>query len=202
MKIAVLCSGRGTDLQSIIDAIRDKKLDAEISIVLTDKPNVPALIRAQNAGIPNFCVDRKLFSDRESFELAMIEKLKSAEVELVVLAGFMRILSSTFVRAYKDRIMNIHPALLPSFPGAHGQRDALNYGVKISGCTIHFVDEGMDTGPIIMQSAVPVLDDDTEETLAARILEEEHRIYPEAIQLFVENRLKIDGRRVKILPKN
>ena len=202
MKIAVLCSGRGTDLQSIIDAIRDKKLDAEIAIVLTDKPNVPALIRAQNAGIPNFCVDRKLFSDRESFELAMIEKLKSAEVELVVLAGFMRILSSTFVRAYKDRIMNIHPALLPSFPSAHGQRDALNYGVKISGCTIHFVDEGMDTGPIIMQSAVSVLDDDTEETLAARILEEEHRIYPEAIQLFVENRLKIDGRRVKILPKN
>lgn len=202
MKIAVLCSGRGTDLQSIIDAIRDKKLDAEISIVLTDKPNVPALIRATNAGIPNFCVDRKSFSDRESFELAMIEKLKSAEVELVVLAGFMRILSSTFVRAYKDRIMNIHPALLPSFPGAHGQRDALNYGVKISGCTIHFVDEGMDTGPIIMQSAVPVLDDDTEETLAARILEEEHRIYPIAIQLFVENRLKIEGRRVKILPKN
>lgn len=199
LKLGVLCSGRGTDLQSIIDAISAKKLDAEIKIVLTDRPNVPSLIRAERAGIENVCVDRKKFPDQKSFEEDLIENLKRAGVELVVLAGFMRLLSSKFIREYPNRIMNIHPALLPSFPGTHAQRDALEYGVKIAGCTIHFIDEGMDTGPIILQATVPVLEDDSEETLSKRILEEEHKLYPRAIQLYAEGRLKIEGRRVRIL---
>ncbi len=197
IKLAVLCSGRGTDLQSIIDAIKAGTLQAEISIVITDKPNVKALERAEIAGIKNICVDRKLFDNRADFEAELLKNL--AEIDLVVLAGFMRILSPEFVKKFTGRLMNIHPSLLPSFKGAHAHRDALEYGVKISGCTVHFVDEGTDSGPIILQAAVEVLDNDTEETLSARILEQEHIIYPKAIQLFVEGRLKIEGRRVKIL---
>lgn len=196
IKLAVLCSGRGSDLQSIIDAIKEKKFSAEISVVITDKPNVMALIRAENAGIKNICVDRKKFSTREEFEKEILKNLSG--IDLVILAGFMRILSPEFVKKFSGRLMNIHPSLLPAFPGAHAHRDALAYGVKISGCTVHFVDEGTDTGPIILQKAVEVFDDDTEETLAARILEKEHEIYPQAIKLFVEGKLKIDGRKVKI----
>ena len=196
-KLAVLCSGRGTDLQSIIDAIKAGTLQAEISIVITDKPNVKALERAEIAGIKNICVDRKLFDNRADFEAEILKNL--AEIDLVVLAGFMRILSPEFVRKFSGRLMNIHPSLLPSFKGAHAHRDALEYGVKVSGCTVHFVDEGTDSGPIILQAAVEVKDDDTEETLSARILEQEHIIYPKAIQLFVEGKLKIEGRHVKIL---
>lgn len=196
IKLGVLCSGRGTDLQSIIDAIADGKLNAQIAVVLTDKPNVMALERAEKAGIKNICVDRKSFDNKSDFETAMLRELKNAEVDLVVLAGFMRILSPEFVHEYKERIMNIHPSLLPSFPGAHAHRDVLAYGVKVSGCTVHFVDEGTDSGPIIMQAAVEVKDNDTEETLAARVLEQEHIIYPKAIQLYVEGRLKIVGRKV------
>lgn len=196
-KLAVLCSGRGTDLQSIIDAIKSGTLQAEISIVITDKPNVKALERAELAGIKNICVDRKKFDDRADFETELLKNL--AGIDLVVLAGFMRILSPEFVRKFTGRLMNIHPSLLPSFPGAHAHRDALAYGVKVSGCTVHFVDEGTDSGPIILQAAVEVKDGDTEETLSARILEQEHIIYPKAIQLFVEGRLKIEGRHVKIL---
>ncbi|MBR1579714.1 MAG: phosphoribosylglycinamide formyltransferase [Selenomonadaceae bacterium] len=199
LKLGVLCSGRGTDLQSIIDAIADGKLDAQIAIVLTDKPNVMALERAARAGIKNLCIDRKSFEDQLSFEAKILNELRAAEVELVILAGFMRILSPTFVRAYKDRIMNIHPSLLPSFPGAHAHRDVLAYGVKVSGCTVHFVDEGTDSGPIILQAAVKVWEDDDEESLAARVLEQEHIIYPLAIQLYAQGRLSIEGRRVKIL---
>ena len=199
LKLGVLCSGRGTDLQSIIDAIADGKLDAQIAIVLTDKPNVMALERAARAGIKNLCVDRKSFEDQLSFEAKILNELRAAEVELVILAGFMRILSPTFVRAYKDRIMNIHPSLLPAFPGAHAHRDVLAYGVKVSGCTVHFVDEGTDSGPIILQAAVKVWEDDDEESLAARVLEQEHIIYPLAIQLYAQGRLSIEGRRVKIL---
>ena len=195
-KLGVLCSGRGSDLQSIIDAIADGKLNAEIAIVLTDKPNVMALERAQKAGIKNLCIDRKRFESKSDFEVALLNELKSAEVNLVVLAGFMRILSPSFVHEYQERIMNIHPSLLPSFPGAHAHRDVLAYGVKVSGCTVHFVDEGTDSGPIIMQAAVEVKDDDTEETLAARVLEQEHIIYPKVIQLYVEGKLKIVGRKV------
>jgi phosphoribosylglycinamide formyltransferase-1 len=196
-KLAVLCSGRGTDLQSIIDAIKRGELSAEISIVITDKPNVKALERAEVAGIKNICVDRKLFDNRADFEAELLKNL--AGIDLVVLAGFMRILSPEFVRQFAGRLMNIHPSLLPSFKGAHAHRDALEYGVKVSGCTVHFVDEGTDSGPIILQAAVEVKDDDTEETLSARILEQEHIIYPKAIQLFVEGRLKIEGRHVKII---
>lgn len=196
-KLAVLCSGRGTDLQSIIDAIAAGTLQAEISIVLTDKPKVRALERAESAGIKNLCVDRKLFATRAEFESELLKHL--AEIDLVVLAGFMRILSPEFVKKFQGRLMNIHPSLLPAFPGAHAHRDALAYGVKVSGCTVHFVDEGTDSGPIILQAAVEVLAGDTEETLSARILEQEHIIYPQAIQLFVEGRLKIEGRHVKIL---
>ena len=195
-KLAVLCSGRGTDLQSIIDAIQRGELQAEISIVITDKPNVKALERAEVAGIKNICVDRKNFDTRADFESELLKNL--AGIDLVVLAGFMRILSPEFVRQFAGRLMNIHPSLLPSFKGAHAHRDALEYGVKVSGCTVHFVDEGTDSGPIILQAAVEVKDDDTEETLSARILEQEHIIYPKAIQLFVEGRLKIEGRKVRI----
>ena len=196
-KLAVLCSGRGSDLQSIIDAINSGELQAEISVVITDKPNVQALTRAENAGIKNICINRKLFDNRADFETEILKNLVG--VDLVVLAGFMRILSPDFVKKFSGRLMNIHPSLLPAFPGAHAHRDVLNYGVKISGCTVHFVDEGTDSGPIILQAAVKVLDDDTEETLSARILEQEHVIYPRAIKLFVEGRLKIVGRHVKIL---
>ena len=195
-KLGVLCSGRGTDLQSIIDAIKNGELNAEISIVLTDKPNVMALERAEKAGIKNICVDRKKFANRADFESELLKNLDG--VDLVVLTGFMRILSPDFVRRYEGRLMNIHPSLLPAFPGAHAHRDVLAYGVKISGCTVHFVDEGTDSGPIILQAAVEVRDDDTEETLSARVLEQEHIIYPKAIKLFVEGKLKIEGRHVII----
>ena len=186
------------DLQSIIDAISDGKLTAEIAVVLTDKPDVMALKRAQKAGIKNLCIERTKFNSKSDFETALLSELKAAKVDLVILAGFMRILSPLFVHEYRERIMNIHPSLLPSFPGAHAHRDVLAYGVKISGCTVHFVDEGTDSGPIIMQAAVEVKDDDTEETLAARVLEQEHIIYPKAIQLYVEGKLKIVGRKTFI----
>ncbi len=199
--LGVLCSGRGTDLQSIMDAISAGSLEAEIAVVLADKPEAMALRRAEKAGIRSVCVNRKLYEDRESFERVLVSELRKSGVTLVILAGFMRILSPYFVHEYSGRIMNIHPALLPSFGGAHAHRDVLAYGVKISGCTVHFVDEGMDSGPIILQAAVPVLDDDTEETLGARVLEQEHIIYPKAIQLYVEGRLKVEGRHVKIVEK-
>ena len=195
-KLAVLCSGRGSDLQSIIDAIKSNELSAEISVVITDKPNVQALERAEKAGIKNICVDRKTFENRADFEAEILKHL--TEIDLVVLAGFMRILSPEFVKKFTGRLMNIHPSLLPSFKGAHAHKDVLDYGVKISGCTVHFVDEGTDSGPIILQAAVPVFDDDTEETLSARVLEQEHKIYPQAIKLFVEGKLKIEGRKVII----
>lgn len=196
--LGVLCSGRGTDLQSIIDAIGRGEVDATIAVVLTDKPDAYALMRAETAGIRAVCIDRKQYEGREPFEKALVAALEEAGVTLVVLAGFMRILTPYFVRHFAGRIMNIHPALLPSFPGAHAHRDVLAYGVKISGCTVHFVDEGTDSGPIILQAAVPVLDDDTEETLGARVLEQEHIIYPKAIQLYCEGRLKVEGRHVRI----
>lgn len=200
-KLGVLCSGRGTDLQSIIDAIERGEVQAEIAVVLTDKEAF-ALERAKKAGIRAVCVNRKEFDGREPFEQALISELENAGVTLVVLAGFMRILTPLFVRHFKGRIMNIHPALLPSFPGAHAHRDVLAYGVKVSGCTVHFVDEGTDSGPIIMQRAVPVFDDDTEETLGARVLKEEHIIYPQAIELYCEKRLVVEGRHVKILARD
>lgn len=196
--LGVLASGRGSDLQSIIDAVQAGQIKAKIGVVLTDKPNVMALQRAEKAGIPAICIDRKQCSGREEFEHKLVEQLKKYGVTLVILAGFMRILSPYFVNEFKNCIMNIHPSLLPSFGGAHAHRDVLAYGVKVSGCTVHFVDEGMDSGPIIMQKAVPVLDDDTEETLAARVLEQEHIIYPKVIELYLAGKIHVNGRHVTI----
>lgn len=196
--LGVLCSGRGSNLQSIIDAIASGQIRARIGVVIADKPGAKALERAKQAGIPAVLVDRAAYATKEAFERALAEELNRRHVRLVVLAGFMCILSPVFVHAFKNRIMNIHPSLLPAFAGAHAHRDALAYRAKVSGCTIHFVDEGMDSGPIILQEAVPVLDDDTEETLAARILCVEHRLYPRAIALYLDGKLNIRGRHVAI----
>lgn len=196
--LGVLASGRGSDLQSIIDAVEKGQIKAKIGVVLTDKPNVMALERAEKAGIPAICIDRKQCADRDEFEHKLVDELRKHGVTLVILAGFMRILSPYFVNEFKNCIMNIHPSLLPSFGGAHAHRDVLAYGVKVSGCTVHFVDEGMDSGPIIMQVAVPVLDDDTEETLAARVLEQEHIVYPKVIELYLAGKIHVNGRHVTI----
>ena len=196
--LGVLCSGRGTNLQSIIAAVESGQIRARIGLVLTDKPEALALQRAEKAGIAHVCVNRKACADKQDFEEKLVAELRKAGVTLVILAGFMRILSPYFVRSFKNRIMNIHPSLLPSFGGAHAHRDVLAYGVKVSGCTIHFVDEGMDSGPIILQDTVPVLDDDTEDTLAARVLVKEHILYPKAIELYINGRLEINGRHVKL----
>ncbi len=201
--IGVLASGRGTNLQAIIDNVKSGKLpNVEIGCVISDNPDAKALERARRAGIPAYYIypgKKRTVLDPEQEE-KYIETLKKHGVELVCLAGFMRILKRKFLDAFPNRIMNIHPALLPAFPGLNAQKQALEYGVKVSGATVHFVDEGIDTGPIILQEAVKVEEDDTVETLAARILKVEHKIYSEAIKLFAEGRLKIEGRRVRILP--
>ncbi len=196
--IGVLVSGGGTNLQSIIDAIECGRLDARIKVVISNRPGAYAIERARKAGLRVEVVTKEAHPVREDFDGKVVEVLKANGVELVVLAGFMRILTPVMLRAFPMRIMNIHPALLPSFPGLDVQKAALEYGVKFSGCTVHFVDEGVDTGPIIIQAVVPVLDDDTPDTLAKRILTEEHRIYPQAIQLFSEGRLEVRGRRVLV----
>lgn len=197
--LGILCSGRGSNMQSIMAAIKFGQIKAEIGIVLTDKPEARALQVASEAGIKSVCVNRKACASQQEFEEKLVAELQAANVTLVVLAGFMRILSPYFVDAYRHQILNIHPSLLPSFGGAHAHRDVLAYGTKVSGCTIHFVDEGMDHGPIILQDTVPVLDGDTEETLAARVLEKEHILYPRAIELFVDGRLELlDDRHVRI----
>ena len=194
--IGVLISGSGTNLQSIIDAIEAKELDAKIQVVLSNRIDAYGLVRAKKHGIPVEVLDHKRFSNREAFDQAVVDILRAREVELVVLAGFMRLLSPVFVAAYSNRIMNIHPALLPAFPGLHVQKKAVEHGVRFSGCTVHFVNEECDEGPIIIQAVVPVFPQDTEESLASRILEQEHRIYPRAIQLYSEGRLRIEGRKV------
>ncbi len=198
LKLGVLISGSGSNLQSIIDNIENGKLSATIKIVICNNPHSFGITRAQKHGLPVAVFKHDDFSTREDFDKELILILRSNEIDLVVLAGFMRILTPVFLKAFPQRIINIHPALLPSFPGTHGQKDAFEYGVKFSGCTVHFVDEGIDTGPIIIQSVVPVLQDDTKETLAARILKEEHKIYPQAIQFFAEGKIMISGRKVQI----
>ena len=197
--LGVLCSGRGTNLQSIMAAVESGQIPASIGVVLTDKPEAKALERAEKAGIPHAFIDRRAYETRRDFEEQLVAKLRQHDVSLVILAGFMRILSPYFVQQYPGRILNVHPALLPAFPGAHAHRDVLAYGVKVSGCTIHFVDEGTDSGPIILQAAVPVLPEDTEETLAERVLAEEHRLYPRAIELCVKGQLRVEGRHVHLL---
>jgi phosphoribosylglycinamide formyltransferase-1 len=198
INIGVLASGRGTNLQAIIEAIKEGKVEGRISIVISDNRNAFALKRAKQNNIEIEYINFKSFKNREDYDKKIMECLKEKDIDLVVLAGYMRILSPYFIKMYKNRIMNIHPALLPSFPGLHAQRQAVEYGVKISGCTVHFVDEGVDSGPIILQKAVEVKDNDTEESLAERILKEEHQIYPRAIQLFSQGRLIIKGRKVFI----
>ena len=198
INIGVLASGRGTNLQAIIEAVKEGKIEGKISIVVSDNQDAFALKRAEQNNIETQYINFKSFKNREDYDKKVVECLKEKEVELVVLAGYMRILSPYFIRTYKNKIINIHPALLPSFPGLHAQRQAVEHGVKVSGCTVHFVDEGVDLGPIILQKAVEVKDDDTEESLAERILKEEHQIYPRAIQLFSQGRLIIKGRRVFI----
>ena len=196
--ISVLISGGGTNLQSIIDAIEAKKLDAKIEFVLSNKADAYGLARAKNHGISTEVLDHKNFPSREAYDQAVVDLLHGHGVELVVLAGFMRLLSPVFIKSYSNRIMNIHPALLPAFPGLHVQKKALEHGVRFAGCTVHFVNEECDEGPIIIQAAVPVFADDTEEALAARILKQEHQIYPRAIQLYAEGRLHVVGRRVLV----
>jgi phosphoribosylglycinamide formyltransferase 1 len=198
MSIGVLASGRGSNFQSIIDASESGSLKAKIVLLITDNPNAFAVERAKKHGIEPLIMVPSQYGTRNDYYKAVVQELRSREVELVVLAGFMRIIGKPLIEAYRDRVMNIHPALLPSFPGLHGQKQAVDYGVRISGCTVHFVDEGMDTGPIIIQAAVPVSFEDTEDSLSERILKLEHKIFPEAIRLFSEGRLEVIGRKVKI----
>lgn len=196
--IAVLVSGSGSNLQAIIDASERGEIPCRVGIVISNKADAYGLVRAKKHGIPTEAVDHKGFATREEFDARLVEVIRKSGAALVCLAGFMRILTPAFVRAFPNRILNIHPALLPSFPGTHGPGQALAYGVRFSGCTVHFLDEGVDTGPVIVQAIVPVYDDDTEDTLAARILVQEHRIYPMAIRLFFSGRLVVEGRKVKI----
>lgn len=199
MNIAVLVSGSGTNLQAIIDAVKSGYIPAKIALVLSDKKDAFALERARKAGIDTIVLDKKDFKTREDFDKEIIKNLKKRDAGLVVLAGFMRLLSPHFIQEYRNRIINIHPALLPAFKGTHGIKDALEHGAKVTGATVHFVDEKLDNGAIILQQTVEVKEDDTEKTLLERIHKEEHRIYPEAIKLFVEGKLKVEGRRVKIV---
>jgi phosphoribosylglycinamide formyltransferase-1 len=196
--LGVLASGRGSNLQAILDAIEAGRCPARVAVVVSDRKDAPALERARRAGAKAVHLDPRAYPDRVAFDDAVAEVLRQHGTELVCLAGYMRVLSAEFVRRFPGRILNVHPALLPAFPGLHAQRRALEHGVKIAGATVHLVDEGVDTGPIVLQAAVPVLDDDTEDTLAARILVEEHRLYPEAIRLYAEGRLRLAGRRVLV----
>jgi len=198
INLGVLVSGSGSNLQSIIDNIEKGNLPARIRIILSNNPGAFALERARNHGIPCAVIDHGGFVSREDYDRKLVDTLRAHDVDLVVLAGFMRVLTPFFLRAFPLRVMNIHPALLPSFPGTHGQKKAFDYGVKFSGCTVHFADEGVDTGPIIIQAVVPVYDEDTEETLSRRILKEEHRIYPKAIKLYAEGKLRVEGRKVRV----
>ncbi len=202
LRVGVLVSGRGSNLQALLDASARPDYPAEVVVVISDRERAAALDRARAAGIEALYVNPKDFADREAFDLALVRELSARRVGLVCTAGFMRILSPAFTRAFAGRAMNIHPSLLPSFPGLHAQRQALDQGVKVTGATVHFLGDGaVDTGPIILQATVPVQADDTEDTLAARILTEEHRLYPEAVRLFAEGRLAIDGRRVTVRGK-
>jgi phosphoribosylglycinamide formyltransferase-1 len=193
--LAVLISGRGSNLQSIIDAIADRRLDARIALVLSNRADAGGLERARGAGIETLVLSHREYPSREAYDLAVVRELQARSVTLVCLAGFMRLLSPVFIAAFPDAILNIHPSLLPAFPGVDAQRQALEHGVKVSGATVHLVTPELDAGPIIRQAVVPVLDDDTAETLSARILEQEHRIYPEAIRDVIAGGWSIEGRR-------
>ena len=194
-RVGVFVSGSGSNLQALIDA---KIPSVEIVVVVSNNPDAYAIERAKKSKIPVEVIDHRNYSSREDFEREIQKRLDQYKIDLIALAGFMRILTPLFIRNYKHRIMNLHPALLPSFPGTNAVKQALMYGVKFTGCTVHFVDEGVDTGPIILQAVVPIYDTDTEESLLERIHKEEHRIYPEAVRLFGEGKLRIEGRRVLV----
>ncbi|HUV82266.1 MAG TPA: phosphoribosylglycinamide formyltransferase [archaeon] len=198
--IAVLVSGRGSNMQAIIDNIENGTIpNASIAVVLSDVGGTYALERAQNQGIDTFFVNPEQYEDKASYESEILGILEKYNINLILLAGYMRVVGPTLLNPYRNKMLNIHPALLPSFPGLHAQKQAFDHGVRVSGCTVHFVDDGVDTGPIIIQKCVPVLEDDTEETLASRILEQEHKIFPEAVRLFVQGQLRIERRKVRIL---
>ncbi len=197
-RIGVLASGGGTNLQTIIDHQKAGKLTVEIALVISNNPTAGALQRAQAAGIKTLCINHRDYNSREDFDRALVSALKDNDVNLVVLAGFMRIITDVMLNAFVHRIINIHPALLPAFPGINVQQQAIDYGARFSGCTVHFVDGGVDTGPIIIQAVVPILPQDTASSLSERILEQEHRIYPQAIQWIAEGRVSIEGRKVMI----
>ena len=202
LRLGVLVSGRGSNLQAIIDGIEAGTVRAEIAVVVSNKHRVPALERAERHGLETVFLDPKSVADardpRQAYDRKLLETLQHYRVQLVVLAGYMKIVTPVLIDSYESRIMNVHPSLLPSFPGLHAQRQALDHGVKVSGCTVHFVTEGMDTGPIILQQAVLVKEDDTARTLSDRILKEEHGLLPKAIQLFAEGRLTVEGRAVHV----
>lgn len=198
LNIAVLVSGRGSNLQAIIDSIESGRLPAKMLCVISDKPRAYGLERARKHGIEAIAIDYKAFSGKSEYEDELLKVLKDKNPDLICLAGYMRILGEGLIAAFRNRIINIHPALLPSFPGLNSQKQALDHGAEISGCTVHFVDEGCDTGPVILQKTVPVLKDDTEATLSNRILEQEHIAYPEAIRLIAQGKVKIDCGKVKI----
>ena len=197
--LGVLISGRGSNLQAIIRAIADRRLDARIAVVISNRAAAAGLLHAREAGIETVCLSHRDFATREDYDRRLVQELRAREVGLVCLAGFMRLLSPVFIEAFSDAILNIHPSLLPAFPGLDAQRQALDHGVKVSGCTVHFVDAEVDHGPIILQTAVPVEPDDTVETLSARILKEEHKLLPRAIALIAQGKGVIEGRRVRIL---
>ncbi|MGE5544842.1 MAG: phosphoribosylglycinamide formyltransferase [Bacillota bacterium] len=201
LKLAVLASGRGSNFEALQTEIDDQGLPAVIRVVISDKEEAPVLEKARLRGIPACYINPGQFADRQLYEEELVRVCEDYEVDLVVLAGYMRILGETFIQSYRWRIINIHPALLPSFPGLNAQRQALEYGVRFSGCTVHFVDPGVDTGPIILQAVVPVNPGDDEDSLSQRILKEEHRLLPQAVRLIAAGRLELNGRRVTILPE-
>ncbi len=206
IRLGVLASGGGTNLQAILDACAARRIDAEVAVVLSNVPTAGALDRARRANVEALVIPSKGVADREAYDLQLVDALRARRVDLVCLAGYMRIVTPAFLRAFGPspatrgcpRVVNIHPGLLPSFPGLHAQRQCVEYGARFAGCTVHFVDEGTDTGPVIVQAIVPVLPGDREEDLAARILEQEHRLYPQAIQWFSQGRLSVSGRTVAV----
>jgi len=198
-RIMVLLSGRGSNFMAIADAVSAGKIDADIALVFSNKAEAPGLAAARDRGLPTLSLSPKAFADKDEYDRAIIQEANARGIDLICLAGYMKVLTPGFCNAYKNRILNIHPALLPSFPGLHVQQQALDWGVRHSGCTVHFVSAEVDMGAIVLQAVVPVLQDDTADTLADRILVEEHKIYPEAVKLFFEGRIEIRGRRVIIL---
>jgi phosphoribosylglycinamide formyltransferase-1 len=199
MRLGVLASGSGSNLQAILDGCANRSIPAQVAVVICNIPGARALQRAEAAGVPTVLVDHKQFGSRDDYDRAVVAELRRHRVDLVCLAGFMRLIGPELLTGFENKILNIHPSLLPAFPGLHAVRQALSARVRVSGCTVHVVDPGTDSGPILIQAAVPVLDGDSEETLAARILRQEHRCYPRAIALWAEGRVQIDGRSVRIV---